>query len=174
MGEQVKDRIRDKLHGLGADIDNPFVRSEYFDRIVRDLVKGQSLSPVDLNEIVTMVADQQGRWECEYLFSPSVNPDVNARKEAVEYERIWRVLAESLVNVSPEIKESTYKIRDLLELKYSLDRRVKQTAHNPIALFTNLAIHKFARALFLLGFTSAGNKLEAIALYPRGSVGRTM
>jgi len=173
MENQLTERFSERFRSLGEDPDKEFIRSEIFDRVVRQFVNEQSLTPVELSQLVQIAADQQGRWDCEWSFSPSSNPNLDAHKEASQYKKLWMVLAESLVNVTPQIKETMIKQRDLLGLKYCLKRRVEQTQHNRVATLVNVTIYKIARALFLLGFTAVGEKLYAISLYPRGTIGRT-
>ena len=130
-------------------------------------------TPAEWKQVVDFSTDQVSRWQADWLFSSASSPNVRASAELEAWRQLWRIFSKSLVNQIPEVGEPLRKQHDLTAAQYLLECRLRHDATDSWARITSSVLSRIAIILNGIGLQSVGRKLYCLALYPRGSVGRS-
>jgi len=133
---------------------------------------GGTLSITELGKLGHFSADQWGRWQAQSDFSPMDQPDTVAASEAEGWKAMWTVFFDRVVKLAPNAREETERSRRLTVMLHTLD---KAQAYNQTNVFRKCfapALSVMARVLYRVGVRGAAQELQAVALYPAGSIGR--
>jgi len=107
------------------------VSSDDFRDLLRQAPK--SISPSDMNKVVTTASEQVGYWEAEYLFSPADIPNDAAAAESAAWKSIWSACAESLTKLAPELREKLDEQQQTVAFHHHLCRRIEYNKARPFA-----------------------------------------
>jgi hypothetical protein len=171
MDNQSKSENDEHIESFISERSDRSVRFEEVNSFIRDKFSNQKISPATIYKLLVFAAEQQGRWQCKWFFSPISDSDIDARDNMEGYFTIWKASAESITNIDPNAYKILNEQRKLLNLKYSMERRLEETKNKSILTFRNVVLSKVSFFLNSIGFTNLSDRLYAIALFPSGSVG---
>lgn len=125
-------------------------------------------------EVVSLTSDRCARWQARWLFSPAAHPDAVAAAELQGWRGLYAACAEALLTRAPEVRARLERQHEMTALGHVLQRRLEETEGRSgrrivLAILSQTA--SMARRAGLHGFAA---RLDATALYPAGSVGRTL
>ena len=146
------------------------VRCDHFQQSVHDL--SASILAKDFAKIVDFSADQLGRWDAEWLFSPALTPDSDAACEKEAWAAAWKTNSNVLMKVFPASSADLKRERDLICLKRVMEKRREYDRGKPLTKFTRNVLSGVGRLLCRIGLQSTGHFLYKRALFPPNTVGR--
>lgn len=133
---------------------------------------GREISLTGWNEVVTLVSDHCAHWQTQWLFSPSLSPDTRAAEESDGWRRVYAACSGILIDRSPHLRETIDRLHRLRCLDHAIQRRM-QLSGGRIAERSYTALLSHAAILVgRVGLTRLAEHLYAMALYPKGTVGR--
>jgi hypothetical protein len=130
-------------------------------------------TPTEWHPVVDFCADQRGRWQVEWLFSPATAPNFGAKAEMEAWVQVWSACALVLTEQVPGIDELLQRQFNLVAAKHALQRREQHNEKHFVARFSSPVLSRVAILLSQVGLRGAGHSLYQQALYPRETVGRT-
>jgi hypothetical protein len=130
------------------------------------------MSTTVLDQIINFASDQVGIWEAEYLFSSASSPNTAARAESERWEQLWGTLSDVLLQLAPDIADLIHRRHRLLVFKPSFEKSLQYTSKKALQRMFAGALSRIAIGLGKLGIVSIPERLYAISMYPKGSVGR--
>jgi len=133
-----------------------------------------NISAKELNELVKFASNQVGIWEAEWLFSPSESPNLTAKKESDQWSKLWETWFETLAEIVPDMKEQSERLHSLPVLQPQLSKSVDYNKGRPITKLISVSTAQIAITLNKLGIQGLAKHLYKLALYPKGTVGRTI
>jgi hypothetical protein len=172
MDKQSKTNVDELIKSFISKRSDRPILFEEVNSFIHNEFSNQQIASTNLHQLLTFAAEQQGMWQCKWLFSPISNSDIDARNNMECYSILWKTFADSLVKIVPDIDRVIGEERKLLNLKYSLERRVEETKNRPILTSWNVVLSKLSFFFNSIGFKNLAERLYAIALFPSGSVGR--
>jgi hypothetical protein len=159
------------LQGLDAlSQGKMLVRCDHFQQSVEN--QSESISPKDYAKIVHFSADQVGRWNAEWLFSPVSTPDSDADCEKEAWEVAWEAASDALIGVFPALSASLNREKRLVCLRNVMEKRLEYFRGKPIEEFTSHILLRVGLPLFRLGLKSMVYFFCKRALFPPNTVGR--
>lgn len=146
------------------------VRCDHFQQSVQDL--SASILAEDFAKIVAFSADQLGRWDAEWLFSPALTPDSDAACEKEAWAAAWETNSNALMEVFPALRANLKRERDLICLSRIMEKRREYNRGKPLTEFTRNVLSRVGLLLCRIGLQSTGHFLYKRALFPPNTVGR--
>lgn len=137
-------------------------------------VMPDKITVAELNELVKFASNQVGIWEAEWMFSPSISPQLTAKTEADQWGRLWESWLESLSKLIPDVKEQSERAHRLTVLKHHLSKSVDYNKGKNLTKIISVSLSKIAIVLNKFGIHGLAEHLYMLALYPKGTVGRTI
>src|SRR5512136_508706 len=110
------------------------VRCDHFQQSVQDL--SASIPAKEFAKIVDFCADQLGRWDAEWLFSPAPTPDSDAACEKEAWAALWEKNSDALMKVLPASSAQLKRERDLICLRGIMEKRREYNRGKPLAEIT--------------------------------------
>jgi hypothetical protein len=150
---------------------NSGVPFEQFDQL-RKRTSEATMTPSELNQLVNFASDQVGIWQSEWVFSSSDFPDTSAKAESEQWEKLWEVSSNMLIEQVPEIKEQNDQKHQLNILRCHMSQRLLYNNKKPFNKLISVCLSKISIALNNVGLKGIANHLYILALYPKGTVGR--
>lgn len=150
------------------------IRSDDLRRLLEDSPEDHSLSLNDWHKVVQFCADQLGRWQVKWLFSDATSPDESAATELKAWAELWEQCAGALIERVSGVRDELYRHRDLSVLHRALEKRERELRGRIVAGRAVSALSHLALVCNRLGAKAIGRQLYRIAMYPPGSVGRTI
>ena len=146
------------------------VRCDHFQQSVQYL--SASILAQDFAKIVDFSADQLGRWEAEWLFSPALIPDSDAACEKEAWASAWETNSNALMEVFPISSATLKRERDLICLRKFMEKRREYDSGKPLAKLTCNVLSRVGLLLYRIGLQSTGRFLYKRVLFPPNTVGR--
>ena len=144
-------------------------------RDFKGLIKEFGDLPVaHLEQVITFAADQLGYWESEWMFSPMDSPSKTAVAECEDWRQIWRVCFEALSEQVPDAGELLEHKQTLISLQHAIRRRSDYNRSRTLEKIVTTILGKTSIGLNTLGFKSIAERLYVYALFPKGTVGRSI
>lgn len=129
--------------------------------------------PIDAwYKITNFTSEQLGFWEAEWFFSWAHSPNTNAQSEMQEWKVVCRACLDALKDKIPTAVDQLEKQHDLIVLRYSIKRAADYNESTPFRKFKATALSTTSFKLNNIGFHRFASYLYALALYPKGTVGR--
>lgn len=125
-------------------------------------------------EVVSLLSDRCGRWQSRWLFSPAAHPDRTAAAELQGWRALYATCAEALLTRAPEVRARLERQHDVKALRHVLQRRVEGTDGRPGRRIVLGLLSQTAGLLSRAGLSGVATRLDSVALYPKGSVGRAL
>ena len=150
------------------------IGSSDFRRLLEDIPEDHSLSLTDWHKVVQFCADQLGRWQVRWLFSDAKSPDERAGTELKAWAELWEHCAGALIERVSSVRGELYRHRDLSVLHRAVDRRERELRSRVVTGRAVSALSHLALLCNRLGAKAIGRQLYRLAIYPPGSVGRTI
>ncbi|MBK5275339.1 MAG: hypothetical protein JJE30_09850 [Desulfuromonadales bacterium] len=133
-----------------------------------------NISVTELNELVKFASNQVGIWESEWMFSPSESPHLTAKEESEHWSKLWETWFETLSELIPDMKEQSERLHSLSVIQYQLSKSVDYNKGRPLIKLISVSTAQIAITLNKLGIRGLAQHLYKLALYPKGTVGRTI
>jgi hypothetical protein len=127
----------------------------------------------DWHEVVTFASEQFSQWQAQWLFSPSTSPDTQAFEELEGWRQMYDGCLEPLIKHAPNVREGIGREHRLRSLRCTIERRIEKNQGRPFDRYLSSLLGKGAILLAGVGLRHAGNRLYAVALFPKGTVGRS-
>jgi hypothetical protein len=171
--QPIVDSESDLLSRLNSFSNNNtgMFHQDFVERILRKM--NENVTASQWNQVVKLVSNQLGFWSAEWLFSPAHSPNIAAAAEVDGWKKIWTVCSDALVKQVPEIRDSNEKMHELILLQYVMKRRLDYDKTRPLEKIIGRIPGDLAIWLNKLGFKSMGKWVMTIALYPKGTTGRS-
>ncbi len=134
----------------------------------------EDLTTEELKKLVDFSVSQLALWRVRWLFSSADTPDTVAKGEDDGWERIWNVFSSVLAEKVPDVAEPLRRMKDLSVGQALIQRKLEQDGSSTLRKWWASSAGGFAITLNRLGFQSVAAQLYKRALYPRGTVGRTL
>ena len=146
------------------------VRYDHFQQSVQNLAA--SMLAKDFAKIVDFSADQLGRWDAEWLFSPALTPDSDAACEKEAWAAAWKTNSIAFMEVSPVSSADLKRKRDLICLRRIMEKRREYNRGKPLTEFTSNVLSRLGLLLFRICLPPTGSSFYKRALFPPNTVGR--
>jgi hypothetical protein len=142
----------------------------------RDFLKllAENSVPLQLtewNELVKFASNQCGRWQVRWLYSSATTPDKIAHQEWDGWHQLHTQLSDDLLTHVPDAKPHLDRAHEFRALHHALTQGLSQ--RGPVGRVWWGFVSQVALLLKRVGLGSIGLRLYSMALYPRGTVGRT-
>jgi hypothetical protein len=125
-----------------------------------------------LNQIVNFASEQVGVWEAAYSFSPADSPDVGAKNESEQWEELWKTWSALLLEQVPDLMDKVNRRHRLIVAGHSVATSLQCKRGKPLQRIAAAVLSRLAIGLGRLGIADIPERLYALSLYPKGSVGR--
>lgn len=126
------------------------------------------------SEVVTLASSQVARWQARWLFSPAASPDREAEAELDGWRDLYAACAEALLTRAPEVRDRLERQHEVATLRQALKQRLDETEGQAMRRALLAILSHVARIARRAGLRDLASRLDAAALYPRGSVGREL
>lgn len=126
------------------------------------------------HEVVSFASDQCARWQARWLFSPAADPDRTAAAELDGWRGLHAACAEALLTRVPEVRARLERHHEMTALRHALQRRLEETEGRSARRIALAILSQTAGIARRAGLHGLAARLDAAALYPAGSVGRTL
>jgi hypothetical protein len=147
------------------------VTIEKFRAFLKDTPENK-MSIVQLNQIVNFASEQVGIWEAAYSFSPAHSPNIGAKNESEQWEDLWKAWSALLVEHAPDLADKLNRRHGLIVARHSVETSLQYKSGKPLQRITAAGLSRLAIGLGRLGIADIPERLYALSLYPKGSVGR--
>ena len=159
---EEKNDLLERLASLSTERQG--VSNQDFQPILDNLPVNVSLH--DWHVIANFASEQLNFWEAEWLFSWEHSPNTKARAETEGWKRICKTKLPTSIDLIDEQ-------HDLILLNHSLKRAVDYNESSPFRKFKAKVLSEASFKFDKIGFRGFASYLYAIALYPKGTVGRS-
>ncbi len=146
------------------------VRCDHFQQFNDHL--SEAFRTEDLAKIVDFAAEQLGRWDAEWLFSPALTPDADAASEREAWVAQWQITADALIKAVPASGATLKKEKGLIHLRCVMEKRLEYNSDRTIGEFTSNVCSRGAFLLARIGLQSMVPHFCKRALFPPNTVGR--
>jgi hypothetical protein len=126
------------------------------------------------HEVVSFASDQCARWQARWLFSPAADPDQEAAAELEGWRALHAACAEALLTRVPEVRARLERQHEVTALRHALYRQLQDTEGRRARRMLLAIVSQAAGVARRIGLRGIAARLDATALYPPGSVGRTL
>ena len=131
-----------------------------------------TMSIAQLNEIVNFASKQVGLWEAAYSFSPAHSPNIGAKNESEQWDELWKAWSALLLEKVPDIADEVNRRHRLIVARPSVETSLQNKSGKPLQRMVAAVLSWLAIGLGKFGIADIPERLYALALYPKGSVGR--
>ena len=159
----------DRLAALTSQ--NVGVTIEKFRTFLEGTAK-DTMSIAQLNEIVNFASKQVGVWEAAYSFSPAHSPNIGAKNESEQWGELWIAWSALLLEKVPDLSDKIKRRHHLIVAERSVETSLQHKSGKPLERIKAAALSRLAIGLGRLGVAGIPERLYALSLYPKGSVGR--
>lgn len=134
----------------------------------------QQMPLAEWHEVVSFASDQCARWQARWLFSPATQPDEAAAAELDGWRGLHAGCAEALLTRVPEVRARLERHHAMTALRHALQRRLEETEGRSARRIFLAVLSQTAGIARRVGLGSLAARLDATALYPAESVGRSL
>jgi len=164
----IENDLASRLEALSSQMAG--VTIERFKVFLKDVP--EKMSVVELKQILDLASEQVGIWEAAYSFSPAHSPNVDARSESEQWEQLWNTWSTLLIERAPAIADDVRRKHRLIVARRSVEASLQCKSGKPLQRLTAAGLSRLAIGLGRLGVAGLSERLYALSLYPKGSVGR--
>jgi hypothetical protein len=161
-----------RLRGLAA-ADDDVSHAEVQTLIEAHAVR-QQVALAEWYEVVSLASDRCARWQARWLFSSAAHPDLAAAAELQGWRGLYAACAEALLTRAPEVRARLERQHEMTALRHVLRRRLEETEGRSARRIILAVASQIAGIARRIGLRALAARLDATALYPAGSVGRTL
>ena len=147
------------------------VAIEKFRAFLKDTPENK-ISIEQLNQIVNFASEQVGIWEAAYSFSSAHSPNIGAKNESEQWEELWKAWSALLLEQVPDLSDKVNHRHRLIVAGRSVETSIQHKSGKPLQRIAAAVLSRLAIGLGRLGIAGIPERLYALSLYPKGSVGR--
>jgi hypothetical protein len=140
--------------------------------LLADAGKGGSHSPKETRELLDVACDQSALWMTRWMLSPTTSPDKEARREFELWNSLHEAVLLELAKHFPSLRELAEQKQTLAFVESAMRERLREIEKRPIHRFVIASTSRIGIFLNRAGYNRVGSRLHAVALFPKGSVGR--
>jgi hypothetical protein len=157
------------LQSLSSE--NMGVSIKSFDPIIINL---PDINISQLNAVTKFASDQASLWEVEWMFSNEGALNFAAKEEMECWDKFWDGLKDELIKHVPKVQEQIIDAHNYNVLEHSIRKSLELRKDKPIEKISAKLLSKLSFFFKRIGLRRVATHLYTMALYPKGSVGRTI
>ena len=147
------------------------VTFEHFEQLRKETSE-RKMTPAQFHEFINFVSDQVGIWQAKWFFSSNNSPNTAAKTESEQWDQLWGVCSNILLEQIPDLREQIDRRHQLNVLRHHMAQRLAYNNRKPFKKLITAGLSRMARTLNTVGVRRIANHISMLALYPKGTVGR--